>query len=254
MLKFRWLIFVTIVAVSKTTFANLPETIKTVQPSIVGVGLYGKLNRPSARFLGTGFVVGNGQYVATNAHVIPELVPSDKKQNLFVVVGKGRNPPTRRAEVIAIDEEHDLALLKISGKPLTPLNIERREVYEGEKIAFTGYPIGSVLGYYPVTHQGIISSITPIVIPARTAKELSIKQLKQLKNPYLVYQLDATAYPGNSGSPLYLQDSGKVIGVINKVLVKSTKESILSDPSAITYAIPIKYLLPLLESVRNKTN
>ena len=63
----------------------------------------------------------------------------------------------------------------------------------------------------------------------------------------MVYQLDATAYPGNSGSPLYHASSGEVIGVINKVYVKSTREAVLSDPSAITYAIPIRFLLPLLQ-------
>ena len=36
-----------------------------------------------------------------------------------------------------------------------------------------------------------------------------------------VYQLDATAYPGNSGSPLLDADSGKVLGVINSVFVKA---------------------------------
>ena len=62
----------------------------------------------------------------------------------------------------------------------------------------------------------------------------------------MVYQLDATAYPGNSGSPLYDANTAEVIGIINKVYVKSTREAVLSDPSGITYAIPVKFLLPLL--------
>lgn len=247
--KHIFCIFFCFLIVSKVTFAGLPETIKTIKPSIVGIGVYSRLNKPQSRFLGTGFAIGNGQYIATNAHVIPSLLVSNKNERIIVYVGHGRKPQSRVAELITVDEEHDLALLKVSGQPIAPVTLSMKTVNEGESIAFTGFPIGAVLGLYPVTHTGIISSLTPIVIPARSAKELSIKRLKQLKNPYLVYQLDATAYPGNSGSPLYLPETGEVIGVINKVLVKTTKESILSDPSDITYAIPIKFLHSLIEKL-----
>ena len=65
-----------------------------------------------------------------------------------------------------------------------------------------------------------------------------------------MYQLDATAYPGNSGSPLYDPETGVVIGVLNMVFVKSTKENVLSDPSGISYAIPVEYLQRLLSGVQ----
>ena len=67
--------------------------------------------------------------------------------------------------------------------------------------------------------------------------------------PFFLYQMDATAYPGNSGSPVYDQKSGKVVAVINKVFVKRTKESVLSDPSGITYAIPVRYLQNMLSTI-----
>jgi len=61
-----------------------------------------------------------------------------------------------------------------------------------------------------------------------------------------VFQLDATAYPGNSGSPLYAPDTGEVVGVVNMVFVKGTKEAALTQPSGISYAIPSRYLIELL--------
>ena len=46
--------------------------------------------------------------------------------------------------------------------------------------------------------------------------ELEPRAIKRLAtSPYPVIQLDGTAYPGNSGSPLYDPDSGEVIGIIN---------------------------------------
>ena len=49
-----------------------------------------------------------------------------------------------------------------------------------------------------------------------------------------VLQLDATAYPGNSGSPVYDQSTGQVLGVINSVLVKANKEAAIDKPSGIS--------------------
>jgi serine protease Do len=65
-----------------------------------------------------------------------------------------------------------------------------------------------------------------------------------------VFQLDATAYPGNSGSPIYDPESGEVLGIINMVFVKGTKESVLAQPSGITYAVPANYLRDLLQKAR----
>jgi serine protease Do len=59
-----------------------------------------------------------------------------------------------------------------------------------------------------------------------------------------------TGYPGNSGSPVYHPESGVVIGIVNSVLVKSTRESALAQPSGITYAIPAQKLLELLNQGR----
>ena len=60
-------------------------------------------------------------------------------------------------------------------------------------------------------------------------------------------QLDATAYPGNSGSPLYDPASGTVLGIINMGLVKGTKESAITNPSGITYAVPAHFIHALLQ-------
>ena len=70
--------------------------------------------------------------------------------------------------------------------------------------------------------------------------------LRQLQQPFLIYQLDGTAYPGNSGSPVYSVVDGTVVAVINMVYVKQTKESVLSNPSGISYAIPSRHLRALL--------
>ena len=78
-----------------------------------------------------------------------------------------------------------------------------------------------------------------------TECSIHVEYKDRLQKVFLIYQLDATAYPGNSGSPMYRSDTGVVVGVINKVFVAETKESVLSKPSGISYAIPVIHLRKL---------
>jgi S1-C subfamily serine protease len=94
----------------------------------------------------------------------------------------------------------------------------------------------------------MIAAITPIAIPPGNASQLDPATIRRLASrAFPVFQLDATAYPGSSGSPLYAPDSGDVVGVVNMVFVKGTKEAVLTRPSGITYAIPSRYLIELLK-------
>lgn len=229
--------------------AELSDVVAKVKPSVVGIGVHTPTSRPQNVLRGTGFVIGNGQYVVTNAHVLPEELDPALLQKMAVFIGSGKSAKVREANIVATSKRYDLAVLKLAGSPLPALKLANDEfVADGSYIAFTGFPIGAVLGLYPVTHRGIIASVTPTVVPAVSAEQISLKMLKNMRNPYLVYQLDATAYPGNSGSAMYDVKSGQVLGVINKVFVQETKEAVISKPSGITYAIPVKYLRQLLKA------
>ena len=228
--------------------ASLPDTIARVSSSVVGIGTVQKTRRPPAKMAGTGFVVGNGRYVITNSHVIPKEINAAKLEYLAVFTGRGNSPKARQAVVLKSDEAHDLALLRIEGEPLPALSLgDSSRVREGEEYAFTGFPLGVIFGLHPVTHRGIISSITPIALQANSAGQLDPAQIRRLRSPYNVFQLDATAYPGNSGSPLYHPETGAVIGIVNMVFVKEGRENVLAKPSGISYAIPAVYARKLLK-------
>lgn len=241
-----WLLFLALPAQ-----ADLVATIERVKPAVVGVATFQKTRNPPTNLLGTGFAVGDGSHVVTNHHVVPAVVDIEHRETLVVLVGTGAAAQAREATAIAFDKEHDLALLKIGGAPLPALTLGNSdEVREGRVLAFTGFPIGVVLGVFPVTHRGMVSSITPIAIPGRSMRQLDARMIKRLSAPYVVFQLDGTAYPGNSGSPLYDPETGTVLGIINMTFVKSTKESALSSPSGISYAIPAVHIRDLLKENR----
>ena len=239
--------------------ADRQATIERVRASVVAIGTFEQTRSPQFQFLGTGFAVGDGTLIVTNAHVVPALLDPARGERMAVVLpGKSRDAKdkdevqARDAKRIAIDANADLALLKISGAPLPTLTLRDSDtVREGQDVLFTGFPIGAVLGPFPATHRGMVSVVTPIAIPQGRAADLDPSTVRRLATgSFPVFQLDATAYPGSSGSPVYDPETGEVLGIVNMVFVKGTKESVLSQPSGITYAVPSVHLKRLIDKAR----
>lgn len=248
--RFFFLAFGMVCLAARAADVDLADMVPRIKPSLVAVGTYQPTRNPAFSFRGTGFVVGDGFLVATNAHVLPSNLDVARSEVLAIARAEdGGRINVRSVVRAAADPIHDLALLRITGgSPLPALALgDGVTVREGQAIGFTGFPLGAALGMRPVTHRGIVSAITPIGTPPAQAKELSANLVHRLGRGFDVLQLDATAYPGNSGSPLFDADTGMVIGVVNMVFVKGAKETALSQPSGITYAIPAKYLKALME-------
>jgi S1-C subfamily serine protease len=229
--------------------ADLPSLIAEAKGSVLPVGTYNATSSPRFEVHGTGFVVGDGTLVATNFHVLPEGAEVANGPQMAVLGARvGSEAPIRRARVVATDRLRDLVLLQIEGAPLAPLKLAAAgAAREGQSIALMGFPIGGTLGFSVVTHRGIVASLTTVALPAPTARQLDPRAVSRLRDGnFEVLQLDATAYPGNSGGPVIDVETGAVLGIVNQVLVKSSRESALSSPTGITYAIPVTLLQDLL--------
>ena len=238
-------------ALASAAAADLSSVIAAAKASVLPVGTFSPTDSPRFGFRGTGFVVGDGTLVVTNFHVLP--AGAEVESGPVMTVLATRNPDQlRRARVVTTDRPHDLALLRIEGPPLPVLALdEPGTAREGQAVALMGFPIGGALGFSVVTHHGIVASITTAALPAATAQQLDPRALLRLREGnYELLQLDATAYPGNSGGPLLDAESGRVIGIINMVLVKAGRESALSNPTGITYAVPVRHLHDLLKAAK----
>ncbi|EAQ98895.1 S1C family serine protease [Congregibacter litoralis] len=253
--QYCYLLLLSLLLSGGSAAEELPDLLERLTPSVVGVGAAYPLRaptggRPPRRLLGTGFVVESEgkSYVVTNAHVIPTDLDSDGREQLAVFSGRGKLSQQRFARLLKNDAQHDLAVLAYEGDRLPAMTLATDDrVRPGERVAFTGFPIGAVLGLYPITHEGIVSAITPVARPADQGRYLDAVQMSRLRKPFDVYQLDAIAYPGNSGSAVYRVATGEVIGVMNSVFVKESRETLLSAPSGIAYAIPVSHLRTLLD-------
>ena len=233
---------------------GLPDTVARLKPAIVAVGTFQKMRSPQFLFRGTGFAVGDGTLIATAAHVVAESLQVEN-QEVMMVLAQGTSasqPQSREAKAIAVDKVHDVALLRITGPPLPTVTLGSSDaVRDGQAVAFTGFPLGTALGFHAVTHRAIVAGIVPAAIPSPNAASLNPRVIQGIKGgDFPLFQLDASAYPGHSGSPLYDDRSGEVIGIVNMGLLKGTKDSAIGQPSGISLAVPVRHLKELLRAAR----
>jgi serine protease Do len=147
---------------------------------------------------GTGFIVDRNGYIITNQHVVEN---ADR-----IKVKLPEDETEYRARVIGVDDQTDVAVLKIDTKqPLIPVQIGNSDsVQVGDWVI----AIGSPFGLQATVTAGIISA-------ERTSRDLP--GAKQFQN---FLQTDAAINPGNSGGPL-LNIRGEVIGVNTMIATRS---------------------------------
>jgi S1-C subfamily serine protease len=168
---------------------------------------------------GSGFLIDADGRILTNHHVIGGNAPE-----IEVTLSDKRRFP---AEVIAIDEANDLALLKINAAdalPFLPLG-SSDNLKVGQKVLAIGNPFG----LDGTLTTGVISSLGR-----------SIRDQKSVLEDMI--QTDAAINPGNSGGPL-LDSSGNIIGVNTAIYGPGGN-------IGIGFAMPISRAKPLLEYAR----
>ena len=139
-----------------------------------------------SRGQGSGIVVSPDGYILTNRHVI-----EDSSLVYVHLADQSRHS----AEIIGVDIETDLALIKINKENLIPIEWAPREAVQ---VGSMVWAMGSPFGLEQSITLGIISATH------RTAKVGTLYQ------DFL--QTDAAVNPGNSGGPLVNED-GQLIGV-----------------------------------------
>jgi serine protease Do len=188
-----------------------------VAPSVVQVLVsgYGLVDSESGhavsllgreKSIGSGVIVDPAGYIVTNAHVIAGAV------SIRVVVAAAshpdevsddaRNVRTADAKIIGVDQESDLAVLKIEGKELPTLQFMNSDrVRQGDLVLAIGAP----MGLRNSVSFGVVSS------PDRSVGD---------DNRMVYIQTDASINPGNSGGALVTMDG--LLAGINTFIVSQS--------------------------------
>ena len=168
---------------------------------------------------GTGWVVTADGYLVTCNHVVTGATKID-----FALEGK--NYP---AKVIALDEPHDLAVLKVTAADLTVASIADSDKVElNQDILVVGFPMSDQVGTNIKMSRGIISGI------------IDDKKVKRSKT----LQVDAAINPGNSGGPVF-NEMGQAIGVASAKLLGEVV-------SNIGFVVPSADVVRLLDTKKIK--
>lgn len=223
---------------------SFPDIVEKVKPAVVAIGIFDIKTKPMILYYGSGFFVSSDGTLVTANHVVHAISRDLKRDNLRVFLYNSAQERGLPATVIAQSNEYDLALLKCEGKDLPYLKKgSSQRLREGTEIAYCGYPYGTLLGLFPTTHRGRVSSISPNILPVATAAELTPEIVKALKTRYNIFHIDGVAYPGNSGGPVFDPQTGEALGVIVSGLIeKNSAQTKFRLPTGISYAIPIEHL------------
>jgi S1-C subfamily serine protease len=160
----------------------------------------------------------------TNAHVAAGILEGAE---IFVRYDNRRD---RRARVVAVDAEHDLALLQADEPPpVRPLRLaDSDRVAVGQNVLAFGSPFG----LEGTITQGIVSARRDVPSAGGGVIRSAI-------------QTDAAMNPGNSGGPL-VNSRGDVIGVNTTILSRT------GTSAGIGFAIPSNIVRELLDAVRRE--
>ena len=140
---------------------------------------------------GSAFVISPDGYLVTAYHVIQGATSIAVRMN-----GTTDFIP---AVYVDGDKDGDLAILKLDGDDWPSVRIVGPgfELRRGMSLGLLGFPMGETFGAEVTYTSGVLSSI------------------RSLPDGVQIFQIDVSAYGGNSGGPVFLSETGEVIGILS---------------------------------------
>jgi S1-C subfamily serine protease len=164
--------------------------------------------------VGTGVVIVDSGLILTNVHVVADA------RRVDVVFWDGTES---EATVVAVQPEHDLAVLRARTVPddLAAATLRSTgDLRPGDEVVAVGFPFG--IG--PSVSAGVVSGLRREFRSPRGQRVLTN-----------LIQFDAAVNPGNSGGPLVTMD-GEVVGIVTGIL-NPTEQRVFVG---IGFAVPIE--------------
>lgn len=168
--------------------------------------------------LGSGVVLSADGYILTNNHVVDGA-------DALEVVAEGE---TYEAKLIGTDPSSDLAVIKVDGATLKPIELgNSADLVVGEWVMAAGSPFGM--------EQSVSTGIVSAVNRSYADEESGAIYTNMI-------QTDAAINSGNSGGAL-VDAEGKLIGI--NTLIMSTS----GTSSGVGFAIPVDYAAGIAEQI-----
>lgn len=181
----------------------------------VGTGQSGRFRVNAG--VGSAVIIDAEGYLVTNYHVV--AFANDIR--LQLADGRMANP-----QIIGVDEETDLALLKVDLGPLPAIPLGRSDQI---RIGDVVLAIGNPYGLTKSVTQGIVSATGRVTDTVATFENF--------------IQTDAAINEGNSGGAL-INTAGQLVGINTAVLAQNT------NTEGIGFAIPVDLVRGVVEEIK----
>ena len=172
---------------------------------------------------GSGVLIGAHGEILTAAHVV---------EGCDATTVQFPSKPMQPADVVARDDQNDLAVLRTANPP-AGAGVAFREgkpIRPGDNVVALGYPLSGLLASSANLSVGIISA------------------LAGLGNDSRYYQISAPVQPGNSGGPL-LDASGHLVGIVTAKLNALQVARVTGDvPQNVNFAVKATVAQAFLDS------
>ena len=195
---------------------SVAEINTKVSPSVVLIS--GKSMQGEGQ--GTGVIITEDGYIATNAHVVSGF-------SELTVTLNDENNTEYPAMVVGTDETTDIAVIRINASGLTPAELGTSSTLQvGQSVVVIGNPLGKEFSGSVTT--GVISALD---------RQVEFED----GSVYNYIQTDAAINSGNSGGPL-VNMQGQVIGINAAKIDTSVAEGM-------GFAIPIDDVVPVVNDL-----
>ena len=178
---------------------------------------------------GSGFIVTSDGYIVTNYHVIEDAYKGG--YDVTVLMYDGTSYP---AEIVGVEEQNDVAVLKIDAEGLSPATLGNSdEMQVGETVYAIGNPLGEL--NFTMT-SGMVSALDRNITTANSQTGQKVTNN--------MFQIDAAVNSGNSGGPVY-NEKGEVIGIV-------TAKYSSTGVEGLGFAIPINDAVSIINDLISK--
>ena len=188
------------------------------------VNIFGQTSTSAAS--GSGFVLSQDGYIATNYHVI-ESAAKDTSVTIQVSFADGKKYD---AKLVGGEKDNDVAVLKIEATGLTPVTLgDSSKLVVGESVYAIGNPLGELT--YSLT-DGLVSALDRLITTGENGSSTTLN----------VFQTNCAINPGNSGGPLF-DSYGNVVGITT---AKYTQSSSGVNAEGLGFVLPINDVKTIL--------
>lgn len=207
-----------------------PDSVEVLEKSVVRIAMIGKsvVDNSDEVGLGTGIVLNDQGYVATNFHVVNSIgygrdasgqrVPVTRGADEVYLVGPGAKG-LLSAKIVWSDFDLDLAIIKADGDAGVPATFAKELPERGGKVTAIGYPgaadkapVTTVRSKDEALKKMLAGDVTPTIGAYANEKEAPWKPFLPNAKSLRIVQHSAAINHGNSGGPLF-DACGRVVGV-----------------------------------------